>query len=103
MIKLALSTLAFLLYLTRPAYSQEINIPHELCGTPEQVHALLQDKYHEDLLGGGAEKSGAFVEMWARNDGATWTLVVYPVANNGKIACLLMVGSDWAVPSGKPI
>jgi len=103
MIKVLLGAAALLLCMTRPALSQEIHIPGELCGTPDAVHALLQGRYHEELLGAGPEKNGAYVEVWGQPDGATWTVVVYPKANDGKLACFLLVGTDWSVPMGKPI
>ena len=62
------------------------------CSRRSEIMALLADKYQEAPIGSGVTNSGALIEVYARADGGTWSIVVtYP---NGQ-SCLLAAGEGW--------
>lgn len=76
----------FLIVLATPAQGQVY------CDRRDIITARLESRYEEFQAAAGLATTGALVELWATQDGATWTLLVTTV--NG-ITCVIAAGFHW--------
>ncbi len=79
-----------LMLLPFAAHAQEAAPP---CGPWETARKLLEEKYHETIVGSGIINDKTVVIVFASPDGETFTLL--SVAANG-MACSLMTGGGWS-------
>ncbi len=88
----ALAIAAVLIFATTTAYAQQ------QCGRYAQLAEGLSDKYGERRIAGGVQQGGQrVVEVWATEDGATFTILIRDVRG---IACLLSAGEAWRAIDG---
>ncbi len=63
------------------------------CAPRAELLAALADRYGERPLAAGPTNGGALLELLARPDGTSWSLII---DMPGGRACLLAAGTDWA-------
>ena len=62
------------------------------CGQYVEIRKQLIKKYGEQPIAGGLNKAGRMTQVFAREDGKSWTIiVVYPDG----MACVASAGKDW--------
>ncbi|RMD62404.1 MAG: hypothetical protein D6826_07495 [Alphaproteobacteria bacterium] len=79
-------TLVLLLVLGRTAGAQPA------CTSHSDMHRQLTQRFSEARVAVALTEKGALVEVYARPDGATWTIVVTLIDGQ---SCILMAGRDW--------
>lgn len=79
--------LALLLALLAPAAAQQV------CMARSDLNALLGERFAEKPVAHGLSSSGRLMEIYARDDGGTWTLVVTTPEGN---SCVVANGEGWA-------
>lgn len=62
------------------------------CNTREAVERILRDKYQEQVVAIGITGQGHRMEVFASDDGATWSVVVTTPRG---MACLAASGRNW--------
>jgi hypothetical protein len=70
------------------------------CGPREALATALEQGFGEQRLSHGVLDSGALLELWAAQDGSTWTLLT--VRPDG-IACVVATGNSWAMPTPRDV
>lgn len=72
---------------TRPAAAAELE-----CGDHETITRHLERKYSETPVAAGLINDGTLMQIFARADGKTWTLVVSRAEG---VTCPLASGAPW--------
>ena len=62
------------------------------CGPRDQIVERLGDKYNERMVSGGLSSATKLVEIWATEDGATWTILLTEATGR---TCIMAAGKDW--------
>ncbi len=75
-----------LLLASAPASAQPACLPHG------KLVDLLDGRYSEQRIAVGLESNGRLFEIFATNDGATWTMVI--TTPNGA-SCVVAAGLEW--------
>lgn len=77
------------------AYAQQHNLTSN-CSTREDVLAVVQGRYNEDLIvaGLGTNENG-LIEFFGSNDGKTWSLVITSISSG--TSCLVFSGYNVRV------
>lgn len=71
-----------------PAFAQQ----GEACLPRDKVVKNLQSKYSESLQGRGLQNEVRLVEIFASDDGSSWT-IIQTYANG--TSCLVAAGTNW--------
>lgn len=67
------------------------------CNTHDEVQSQLAKKYNEHPISAGVTHNGGLIEVYATEDGATWSIVIS--GPNG-VSCLVSSGEGWrALPA----
>jgi len=72
-----------------PASGQSACLDHD------KLTQMLDGKYSEKPVALGLEASGRLFEVFAADDGATWTMVVTTPEG---ASCVIAVGEEWQAP-----
>lgn len=83
-----------LLLLASPALAEPNCIPRE------RAVRELHTKYSETAVAMGISNSGAVVELFATENGSTWTVIVTLPSG---LTCALSAGEDWETLPKQPI
>lgn len=84
-----LSAVVVLSTLSLPAAAQD-----QRCGPADVVRQMLEQKYHEVMIGQGATSDGqALLTIFANPDGSTWTAVITRAQD--RVSCLAADGEQW--------
>lgn len=70
------------------------------CNTREAVERILRDKYQEQVVAAGITGQGHRIEIFASDDGASWSVVISTARG---MACLAASGRNWRAVEPKPI
>lgn len=65
------------------------------CLTHEKLVEMLKGRYSEQPVAEGLEAAGRLFQVFAADDGATWTMVV---TTPDGASCVVAVGEDWQEP-----
>jgi hypothetical protein len=85
-------TPALILAATLVAAFSSVAAAKRVCLPRDKLVALLAERYHEARVSGGLAANGRLVEVFATEDGATWTLVATtPVG----LSCAVGSGEAW--------
>lgn len=69
------------------------------CDKRDKITERLETRYQEFLTAWGMSNTGQLVELWATENGETWTLVL---SHANGISCLIGAGVNWqAVENGR--
>ena len=79
----------FLMAATPTAAAQSACLPHG------KLVDMLDGRYSEQRVAVGLESNGRLFEIFATDDGSTWTMVV--TTPNGA-SCVIAAGLDWQEP-----
>jgi hypothetical protein len=89
---------AALVALSLPAAAQES--AGLQCHDAQAIAKALDEKYHEAPVGLGLESAGNLVQVYASEDGETWTIVATMPTG---VSCIVAAGTRWeALPVGAP-
>lgn len=75
-----------------PVVQQGSPSPMPQCGDRDQIVEKLRSKYREDRVAAGVTVLGGLVEVFATDDGDTWTILV---SRPGAVTCVVSVGRGW--------
>jgi len=75
--------------LAAPASAQSACLAHD------KLIQMLDGRYSEKPVAFGLEVSGQLFEVFAADDGATWTMVVTTPEG---ASCVVAVGEEWQTP-----
>jgi len=75
--------------LAAPASAQSACVAHD------KLTQMLDGKYSERPVAVGLEASGRLFEVFAADDGATWTMVITTPEGS---SCVIAVGNEWQTP-----
>lgn len=89
MIKL-LTTAAVLALVANVASAEES--PRDVCQDYDQTAAWLKQEYKEEPIAGGLTHTGKLMQVFATEDGSTWTVVM---TNPDGTACVVSAGKHW--------
>jgi hypothetical protein len=64
----------------------------QACGDREAMIAQLGSVHREHLVAAGLHDEQHLVELWASDDGATWTLLL---SRSDGFTCIMGAGSAW--------
>jgi hypothetical protein len=64
----------------------------QACGDRDELIAELDSLHKEHLVAAGLHDEHHLVELWASEDGATWTLLL---SRADGFACVMGAGSAW--------
>jgi hypothetical protein len=96
--------IAALACLATPAVAQEPAAPQgqtRQCGTVDEVHTMLTQKYGERIVGNGVASEGqVLMNVYAAVDGKTWSVVM--VRAKDGMACIFHEGTDWQTRNDAP-
>jgi hypothetical protein len=67
------------------------------CGDRDDMIGQLGERHHEKLMAAGLHDPQHLVELWATEDGATWTLLI---SRADGYTCVLGAGSGWTGYAG---
>jgi hypothetical protein len=73
------------------------------CHSHADLAAMLNQKYSEAPNAVGVQANGHLVEVFASNDGTSWTIVV---TRPDGVSCIVAVGEDWETlpnPISRPL
>jgi hypothetical protein len=65
----------------------------QACGDREEVVSRLGNLHAERLVAAGLQDERHIVEIWASEDGSTWTLLLSRVDG---LTCIMGAGSAWS-------
>ena len=68
------------------------------CGDREEVVSRLGTLHAERLVAAGLQDERHIVEVWASEDGTTWTILL---TRADGVACLVGAGNAWTAYAGK--
>lgn len=94
MIRMIALLTALMSVIALPAFGQSACLPHG------KLVDLLSGRYSEQRIAMGLESNGRLFEIFAKDDGATWTMVV--TTPNGA-SCVVAAGVDWQVDDSAPL
>ena len=77
-----------------PAFAQSACLPHG------KLVDMLDGRYSEQRIAVGLESNGRLFEIFATDDGSTWTMVV--TTPNGA-ACVVAAGLEWRPDAPAPL
>jgi hypothetical protein len=84
----AICVIAVLILLAVTANAQDMPI----CMPRERLQTELRQAYQEVPISGGMLSTGVLLEIYAKLDGGSFSMVVTDPAGE---ACVIRVGSDW--------
>ena len=84
-----LLAIAFVTLLPWPALAESISLR---CFPTAFVEGFLLSDYGELPIGRGLDNDGWLTELYASQDGSTWTVVVTPSPDK---RCLMLTGEAW--------
>lgn len=68
------------------------------CESRDKLAELLDGRYSEKPIAAGLEAGGRLMEVFAADDGKTWTVVLtWP----GGLSCVIATGIEWLRAPGK--
>jgi len=82
-------TAGLVIGLAAPASAQSACVAHD------ELARMLDGKYSERSVAVGLEASGRLFEVFAADDGATWTMVITTPEGS---SCVIAVGNEWQTP-----
>lgn len=88
----ALSPFLLILVVPLPAHGQPVCMPRA------EIVARLEHRYQEHQIAAGLTLNDWLIEVWATEDGETWTLLL--TQPNG-MSCVIGAGTYWLF-TGKP-
>ena len=94
MIRIIALLIAFTSVIALPAFGQSACLPHG------KLVDLLDGRYSEQRVAMGLESNGRLFEVFATEDGSTWTMVV--TTPNGA-ACVVAAGLEWQIDAPAPL
>ncbi len=65
------------------------------CGPAEVLVERLKSKYKEQVVAQGVTGGGALFQIYASQDGATWTALLLVATQEPHMACILSSGEGW--------
>jgi len=68
------------------------------CAPIDEVHDILRDMYHEDLIAEGYNANGELVQWWGNPASGSWTAIL----TNGPIGCIVAQGDRFKRTSLRP-
>ena len=68
------------------------------CLTRDKMVDLLGGRYSEQRVAVGLENSGRLFEVFATDDGSTWTMVI---TTPDGASCVVAAGLEWQAPEGE--
>ena len=70
------------------------------CGSRVEIVAQLLAKYGESQIGRGLDAQGSILELYAKPDGSSWTVLT---ANADGSACVRDAGQNWQIAPPLPV
>jgi hypothetical protein len=67
----------------------------QVCGPADQIARQLHERYDEEPVAYGVEANGVLLEVYASDEGRTWTIVV---TKSPKASCIVAAGRSWEEP-----
>lgn len=64
----------------------------QTCDNRDRVVGQLEEVYDENMVAAGMHDGQHLVELWATEDGRTWTLLLSRADGH---TCILASGADW--------